>query len=147
MVPLQVRETIHLTDWDVIDADPAHSPPPIYGVEPEHGWCYYFQKADLARQLGDWEQVAQLAEIAFQLDDQPNDPAERFPFIEAYAHLGMWEQAFGQSQLSAGVSPAIHPPLCRLWDRIERETDDSDEKSGTIERALEPLQCELSKKE
>lgn len=27
--------------------------PAAYGAEPAHGWCYYFEKADLARQLGD----------------------------------------------------------------------------------------------
>ena len=32
---------------------PAH----IFGAEPPHDWCYYYQKASLARQLGDWAQV------------------------------------------------------------------------------------------
>jgi len=31
--------------------------PDIFGPEPEHTWCYYYEKADLARQLEDWEQV------------------------------------------------------------------------------------------
>ncbi len=141
MVPLQVRETIHLTDWDVILPEPEQTLPAIYGAEPEHGWCYYFQKADLARQLGDWQEVQRLGEIAFQLDDQPNDPAERFPFIESYAHLGLWEQALEQSQLSASISPVIHPALCQLWDRIERETTATDEKSSAIQSALQQLQC------
>ncbi|HSM25711.1 MAG TPA: hypothetical protein VK856_12670, partial [Anaerolineaceae bacterium] len=74
MVPLQVRETIHLTDWDVIRETPQHVPPSIYNPEPAHQWCYYFQKADLARQFGHWEEVVNLGEIAFQLGDRPNDP-------------------------------------------------------------------------
>ncbi len=142
MVPLQVRETIHLTDWNVIMPNPQHIPPSLYHPEPAHGWCYYFQKADLARQLDDWDEVQRLGEIAFQLDDQPNDPAERFPFIEAYAHLGLWAEAVEMSEQSAAVSPVIHPAICRLWDRIERETQDSEEKSSAIQRAIEPLQCE-----
>jgi hypothetical protein len=142
MVPLQVRETIHLTNWDVILPEPQHFPPAIYGSEPTHGWCYYFQKADLARQLGDWDEVLQLAEIAFQLDDQPNDPVERFPFIEAYAHLGLWQKAVEMSNQSAAVSPVIHPAICRLWDRIKRETQNSEEKSSAIQRAIKSLQCE-----
>lgn len=143
MVPLQVRETIHLTDWSVIQPTPQHLPPSIYGAEPTHGWCYYFQKADLARQQGDWVEVKRLGEIAFQLDDHPNDPLERFPFIEAYAHLGQWDTALDKSQQSAAVSPVIHPALCRLWDRIKRNTPDTEEKTSTIKRALEPLQCKL----
>ncbi len=142
MVPLQVRETIHLTDWEMILPEPQHLPPSIYGSEPTHGWCYYFQKADLARQLGDWDEVQRLGEIAFQLDDQPNDPAERFPFIEAYAHLSLWQEAVEMSDQSSGVSSVIRPAICRLWDRIERETQDSEEKSSAIQRAIETLQCE-----
>lgn len=142
MVPLQVRETIHLTDWGVIKDYPQHIPPPIYDPEPDHQWCYYFQKADLARQLGNWEEVVNLAEIAFQLGDQPNDPLERFPFIEGYAHQDQWEQAVTLSKQSAIITPVIHPALCRLWDRIERETSDSEEKSAAIQIATDPLKCE-----
>lgn len=142
MVPLQVRETIHLTDWNVILPEPQHVPPAIFGSEPTHGWCYYFQKADLARQLGDWDEVQRLGEIAFQLADQPNDPAERFPFIEGYAHLGLWQEAVSMSAQSAKVSTVIHPAICHLWDRIERETQNSKEKSKAIQHATEPLQCE-----
>lgn len=142
MVPLQVRETIHLTNWQVILPEPAHTPPSIYGAEPAHTWCYYFQKADLARQQGDWEQVARLADTAFALDDHPNDPMERTPFIEAYAHLGNWQAALDQTQQSAAVSTVIHPALCRLWGRIERETQASAEKDEALRKIILDLNCE-----
>jgi len=35
-------------------------PEDIFGKEPPHTWCYYYEKAELARQAGDWEQVAKL---------------------------------------------------------------------------------------
>ena len=60
--------------------------PSIYGPQPKHGWCYYFEKADLARQMGDWKQVAKLGDVAFALNDYPNDPSERFVFIEHRKH-------------------------------------------------------------
>lgn len=142
MVPLQVRETIHLTNWDVIKESPLHIPPPFYSAEPAHQWCYYFQKADLARQLGKWEEVVELGEVAFSLDDQPNDPVERFPFIEGYAHQNQWKQALSFSEQSAAITPVIHPALCRLWDRIERETPDSEVKRNAIQKAIGSLQCE-----
>jgi hypothetical protein len=142
MVPLQVRETIHLTNLNVIFKEPNHTPPSFYLPEPSQQWCYYFQKADLARQYGEWEEVDRLGEIAFKLDDQPNDPLERFPFIEGYAHQGQWEQAVSLSEQSATITPVIHPALCRLWDRIDRETPDSEEKASAIQIATEPLQCD-----
>jgi hypothetical protein len=142
MVPLQVRETIHLTDWDVILNSPQHVLPSIYSPEPDHQWCYYFQKADLARQYHNWEEVVTLGEIAFNLDDQPNDPAERFPFIEGYTHQGLWTEAVEMSGKSAAITPVIHPAMCRLWQRIERETPDSAEKSAAIQSMNDQLQCE-----
>jgi len=33
-----------------------------------HGWCYYYQKANLARQQGDWEQVIALGREAEKMD-------------------------------------------------------------------------------
>ena len=35
-------------------------PREIFGSEPAHGWCYYFQKASLARQLKDWSKLRKL---------------------------------------------------------------------------------------
>ena len=35
-------------------ASPAIPPNAVFGPEPEHNWCYYYQKAELARQQGDW---------------------------------------------------------------------------------------------
>ena len=38
----------------VVDAPGVRPPAAVFGPEPEHGWCYFFQKADLARQSQDW---------------------------------------------------------------------------------------------
>jgi hypothetical protein len=116
--------------------------PKIYGPEPAHGWCYYFQKADLARQLGDWEEVAALGDKAFKLDDFPNNPVERFVFIEGYAHSGDWERALKLSRESYRVSKDyVGPLLCRLWKRIETETTDSPEKSAALRQFRELVEC------
>ncbi|HSK65781.1 MAG TPA: hypothetical protein VK888_02560, partial [Anaerolineales bacterium] len=55
-----MREASALSNADRILVSNGSMIPEIYGPEPEHGWCYHFQKADLARQLGDWEQVVEL---------------------------------------------------------------------------------------
>lgn len=59
-----------------------------FGPEPEHGWCYYFEKADLAVQQADWESAARFGDEAFRLGLTPADPAEWYPFIQAYAVTG-----------------------------------------------------------
>jgi len=116
--------------------------PEIYGPEPAHGWCYYFQKADLARQMGDWETVTQLGDAAFAMNDYPNDPIERFVFIEGYAHKADWGKAKELSMDSYAVSKKIVGPLlCKLWDRIDRETESTPEQNVTLDVVQTQLEC------
>lgn len=64
-----------------------HLPPQeIFGAEPEHGWCYYYQKAGLARQQGDWDAVLALYDEASGLGLKPADPVEWLPFYQAFAY-------------------------------------------------------------
>ena len=72
---------------------PATIPRQIFGREPEHDWCYYYQKMNLARQMEDWQAVAQLADEAQSLDLRPNDYSEWMPALEAYATLGEAKKA------------------------------------------------------
>ena len=60
----------------------------VFGTEPAHGWCYFYQKAELARQQGDWETVTALGAKAETLGLFPSDPVEWLPFLQAYAYLG-----------------------------------------------------------
>jgi hypothetical protein len=116
--------------------------PAIYHPEPEHGWCYYFQKADLARQQGDWDEVVKLGNTAFKLEDHPNNPVERFVFIEGYAHVGDWEHAIKLSRESYQVSKAyVGPLLCRLWERIETETTDSPARNEALSEVKSIFAC------
>jgi hypothetical protein len=116
--------------------------PQIYGPEPDHGWCYYFQKADLARQMKDWKAVTQLGDAAFALADYPNDPVERFVFIEGYAHMADWEKAVELSQNSFKVSKTyVGPLLCKLWDRIARETEGSPEQQAALTQVRNKFDC------
>jgi len=60
----------------------------VFGTEPLHSWCFYYQKADLARQQGNWEEIAALAKQAARQELHPNDQIEWMPFLQAYAFLG-----------------------------------------------------------
>jgi len=68
---------------------PAPEPPTFaFGPEPEHAWCYYYQKANLARQRGDWDEVLALSAEAQENGFAPTDLIEWMPFLQAYAHAG-----------------------------------------------------------
>jgi hypothetical protein len=116
--------------------------PEVYAPEPAHGWCYFFEKADLARQMKDWQTVTHLGDDAFALSDYPNDPIERFVFIEGYAHTTDWEKAVELSQNSYKVSKNyVGPLLCKLWDRIARETESTPEQKVTLDNVLNEFEC------
>lgn len=117
-----MRFASRLTNYELISSEPTAQMPKPYEPEPEHGWCYYFEKADLARQFEKWDEVAALGNKAFAQGLQPADPAERFPFIEGYAHLGSWDRAVELSKRSFAESERMGKPLCELWERIEVET-------------------------
>lgn len=62
-------------------------PKAIFGSEPARDyWCYYYQKAELARQQGNWKEVAALGDKAQKLGLHPNDQIEWTPFLQAYAY-------------------------------------------------------------
>jgi hypothetical protein len=137
-----MREASALSNPEQILASSSTTMPYIYHPEPEHGWCYYFEKADLARQLDDWEEVVKLGDTALKLDDHPNNPVERFVFIEGYAHVGDWERAIKLSRESYQVSKSyVGPLLCGLWERIEAETTDSVERGEALSEVKSIFAC------
>ena len=65
-----------------------HQPPQlVFGAEPAHEWCYYYQQAALARQQGDWKAIQTLHREALELGLYPNDSVEWMPFVQAYTVL------------------------------------------------------------
>jgi len=116
--------------------------PEIYGPEPSRNWCYFFEQADLARQMRDWTKVAELGDKAFKLDDYPNDPLERFVFVEGYSHVGEWDKALEYAQVSYKVSKNyVGPLLCSLWERIDRDVPSSPEKDAALVQAKTLFVC------
>ncbi len=68
---------------------PFKQPPAIpFGSEPVHGWCYYYEKASFARQVGDWSEVARLGDDALAFGYSTGDAIEWVPFLQAYALSG-----------------------------------------------------------
>jgi hypothetical protein len=104
------------------DAQASASPPAIFGVEPDHKWCYYFEKADLERQQGNWVGVAEIADEVFAVPYYPDDYAEYLPFVEAYAQTGHWEAARDLTRSVADQMPVLEPALCAIWQRVPVET-------------------------
>jgi hypothetical protein len=143
LLPPDVRDVARYSNQGVIQfGEQKQLPPSLYRGEPSRDWCYYFGQAELARQMKDWEGVVELGEVALMLDDTPNDPVERFVFIEGYAHAGGWKKAVELSKVSYRVSRNfVGPLLCNLWDRIEREVEPSMERDQALETVRGEFAC------
>jgi hypothetical protein len=121
-LPALTSQGLPVSNLSVIlpDSVPENGPPTrIFGAEPEHNWCYFFQKADLARQFGNWQAIVELGDLAQDLGHSPNNPQEWIPFIEGYARAGRWEEAFEKTLQVRRINFRVSQRLCRLWDRVE----------------------------
>ncbi|HUI88488.1 MAG TPA: hypothetical protein VLX61_07150 [Anaerolineales bacterium] len=112
----------------------------LFGPEPLHNWCYFYEKADLARQEGDWEQVAHLGDEAFAASYRPDDPSEYLPFIEAYARTDRWDDAKQLTLSTADAMPILGPALCGLWQRVDADPALSAQAHGYILKIEQRLQ-------
>jgi hypothetical protein len=121
-LPEVVTAAIPLSDPGriIADAGPLVLPSPPFSAEPEHGWCYIYEKAELARQMRQWGEVNQLRQLAAEARLEPDDPFEWLPFIEAEAQAGDIKWARGESLDLAGREPKMQRGLCALWSRVEQ---------------------------
>ncbi len=103
--------------------DNAKAAPPnrdIFGSEPAHNWCFYFEKADLARQTQDWRTVLSLEKQAKEQSLSPNFGPEFIPFIEAHAQVGDWQDAYDLSLAAQKLTTGMEPLLCANWNRLSK---------------------------
>jgi hypothetical protein len=87
-------------------------PASIFGTEPEHGWCYYYQKASLARQNGDWEEVGRIYDQVRELNLETRDKSEMIPFFEGLVNAGRVEDAQSLYNKEIKGQSEMRLPLC-----------------------------------
>jgi hypothetical protein len=142
LLPPVLRDAAFLSNPSLIHAENPVSLPDFYGPEIPRTWCYYFSRAELARQNADWAGVLDFYQRALATGDRPNDPMENFVFIEGYAHAGKWDQARKLTKDTYKFSKEVmRPMLCTLWQRIEHETPSSPEKPDTVTGVLGDIGC------
>lgn len=126
---------------ELIDVDSTRTPQLPFLKEPEHSWCYYFAKAELSRQKGDWEEVIHLFEQANSLGYRPGDAFEWLVFIEGHAIKGDLEQARKLSRDAMSEDARIRRGLCQVWKRVQANHPARGEMSSQIADYLQSLNC------
>jgi hypothetical protein len=148
-LPALVKDMASITNLSLIQREPADgwSPPQaMFGAEPAHTWCYYFEKADLARQYGDWQQVAALGDQARAKGFTPkhsgtDSPQEWRPFIQGYAMLGRWQDAVDLSVQDGQRDAAAKTATCSLWGGLQKTLPASAAKDKAVADVNTALGC------
>jgi hypothetical protein len=138
---------------------PARPPAAIFGPAPAPCWCYYFEKADLARQTGDWQQVAQIGDEARHLGFKPDDPSEWLLFVEGYANVGRYMDATetaefavqsmsdqpgsvaNRSPIQAELAVLTRPAMCTLLKKLEGNGTQNASQKAFIADMNSQLSC------
>lgn len=124
----------------ITDAPQPDLAPSLFGKEPEHSWCYFYEKADLERQSGRWDQARNLLDNAISKGYGPQDPLEWLFLIETYARTGSLHKAESASNKLLSDDPYLRPNLCKIWERVSFQIQDPAEKSG-IADYLNEIPC------
>ncbi len=143
-VPELTRLALPVSNLGRIQSEPisgGYPPTDLFGDEPPHTWCYYYQKAELARQFDDWQAVAQLGDQAQEQGYTPMNANEWSPFIAGYAYIGKWKQALERTMDAYDLNNDIAPRLCTLWGHIQTETSPPAGVNANLEQMRTQLQC------
>ena len=142
--PIELEEAMVISHPEQIimePTSPAHLTKEIFGVEPPHTWCYYYQKADLARQRGDWQKVVEFGDEAFRNRYWPTEITELLPFIEGYANVERWDRALDLIREVNNWAPKTQPKLCQILTQLEGSTPLGKESQTDLVKTRELLLC------
>ena len=99
------------------NGDNMAEPAPYFGAEPDRNWCYYFEKAELARQFDDWDEVIVNYETASSAGYSALQPVENLVFIEAFARLGTIERAGRLTEAVLAQDRTLCKAVLSTWER------------------------------
>ena len=124
----QIKDIASYSNLQLVDiaAQPVKPSAFIFGAEPEHGWCYYYQSIELALQSGKYAAASALADQALQKGLKASDETELLALVEAYASTNQTDKLTTAAGLidkdlrksiclqQAGVTPTSQPPYAGL---------------------------------
>jgi len=123
-LPPILTSAIGLSNLGQIQDSPQNPalPEQYFGSEPTRNWCYYFEKAELARQFGDWQKVIEYYEDATNEGYQAMLPAENLAFIEAFGRMEDTDRAVELTNTVMKQDGRLCKALGLTWERILTDT-------------------------
>ncbi len=138
-LPDVLVDAIPLSDTSRIVTDPTAPAKPMFFSEPKHEWCYYFTKAELAQQMGDYQTIVSLGDEAISQGFHPADLNEWLVFIKAYAWTGDIQTAEKLSTAALSEDTRIRRGVCTVWKQAQANGQGGSEKE--IENVLLTFKC------
>ena len=136
-----VASIANLTHLNQIGAHPAFTPDEtIFGSEPPHNWCFYYEKADLALQEKNWPEIIRLMDEANQKGYTARSGGELLPLMDAYVQTGAWEKAYQTSLKAQTQTTELEPFLCAAWERYAT-IGSGNENSAIVQKSLSEFKC------
>ncbi|MCJ7625267.1 MAG: hypothetical protein MUO76_17355, partial [Anaerolineaceae bacterium] len=143
VLPIEYQDVMHISHPEMIiptPEAPVTLSPEMFGKEIPHTWCYYFEKADLARQQGEWLDAKNLIDHAFAAGFFPAEQSEMILYIESSAMVGEWDIALEQARNTYYEDSALRSTLCETLERVR--SGSPPDTSMLIK--LESIQTELT---
>ena len=120
-LPAITRKALPLSDLGNISATARFVPHALFGEGPAHTWCYYFQKAELARQFEDWDQVSLLGDEVIRNGYEPQNRFEWRPYVDGYLHTEDFQSAYEITLLAFASDNSVRDLFCTMWIEHVRE--------------------------
>jgi hypothetical protein len=144
-LPELTRQALAVSNLERIQASPPEEgtfAAVVLGQDSAPGWCFYYQKAELARQRRDWGEAVRQWQAASQRGLAPNHGFEYLPFIEAFARRGEWEQALQLTRRAGRQTATLTPALCAAWERIAVSSAPGPGRDEALNEAGALLACQ-----
>lgn len=136
-----VKAILPVSNLNIIHDDTTSLPASIFGAEPAPFWCYYYEKAGLAAQFGQWDRVMSLWKEAQGKGFTPSIETEYLPFIEAAGMTGDWQLARDLGKKADHPTYQMNDYICTVWSRVFQKAPPSDGRTFTQEWAKGEFDC------
>ena len=143
-LPFEYRSLASYSNLSRIVADrkTSHAAEHIFGEKSSEGWCNFYQKAELARQMGNWQDVIDLMSEAEEREFSANYGVERLAQVEAHARLGNWDEAVQVSKEILAKHVRNSSMLCALWADISKDGELDDAGLRAVQNVEDLARCE-----
>jgi hypothetical protein len=135
------HNAIPLSNPERITADPEIStipPKEYFGSEDRNQWCYFYEKAELARQQKQWSQTIKLYQEAKSVGFEPGVDSEWLPLVDAYLNINEIYKAVEITNKITNHEKPNTAGFCQLWVKAK----ESDTATPAAEEMISWLNCE-----